>query len=89
MGSVVTWSLDKNTCRILRNSIMPLSLDFMPSDQITNMSLNDLRRRIATHDKNLTMDQMDEPSVEWTQSIGLQLWDSGHWVLLNEAHCNF
>jgi hypothetical protein len=28
---------------------MSLSLDIMPPDQISNMSLNELRRRFATH----------------------------------------
>jgi hypothetical protein len=40
-----------------------LGLDFMHLDQIGNMSLNGLIRRVATHDKNQTGNQMDEPSI--------------------------
>jgi hypothetical protein len=43
--------------------IMLLGLDFMPLDQIGHMSLNGLRRRVATRDKTQTETQMDEPSV--------------------------
>jgi hypothetical protein len=50
---------------------MLLGLDFMPLDQISNMSLNGLRRRVATCDKTQTETQMDEPSVAL---------DLGHWV---------
>jgi hypothetical protein len=42
---------------------MLLGLDFMPLDQIGHMSLNGLRRQVATHDKTQTRTQMDEPSV--------------------------
>jgi hypothetical protein len=42
---------------------MLLGLDFMPSDQIANMSLNGLRRRVATHNKNQTGTRMDESLV--------------------------
>jgi hypothetical protein len=49
-------------CGSLQNSVMLLGLDFMPPDQIANMSLNGLRRRVATHDKTQTRTQMDEPS---------------------------
>jgi hypothetical protein len=42
---------------------MLLGLDFMPSDQIGHMSLNGLRRRVATIDKTQTGTQMHEPSV--------------------------
>jgi hypothetical protein len=42
---------------------MLLGLDFMPSDQIGHMSLNGLRRRVATIDKTQTRTQMHEPSV--------------------------
>jgi hypothetical protein len=55
LGKKDVWELTK--------LIMPLGLDFMPPDQISNMSLNGLRRRVATHDKTLTRPQMDEPSV--------------------------
>jgi hypothetical protein len=63
VGSVVTWALAKQTCGSLQNYVMLLSLDFMPPDQIGHMSLNGLRRRVATHDKNQTKTRMDEPSV--------------------------
>jgi hypothetical protein len=42
---------------------MPLGLDFMPLDQIGHMSLNGLKRRVATRDKTQTETQMGEPSV--------------------------
>jgi hypothetical protein len=42
---------------------MLLGLDFMPSDQIGHMSLNDLRRRVATIDKTQDETQMHELSV--------------------------
>jgi hypothetical protein len=42
---------------------MPIGLYFMPSDQIDHMSLNDLRRRVATHDKTQTKTRMGESSV--------------------------
>jgi hypothetical protein len=42
---------------------MLLGLDFMPLDQTGHMSLNDLRRKVATRDKNQNETQMDEPSV--------------------------
>jgi hypothetical protein len=42
---------------------MLLGLDFMPPDQIGHMSLNGLRRRVATIDKTQTGTQMHEPSV--------------------------
>jgi hypothetical protein len=42
---------------------MLLGLDFMPTDQIDHMSLNGLRRRVATRDKTQTETQMHEPSV--------------------------
>jgi hypothetical protein len=42
---------------------MLLGLDFMPSDQIGHMSMNGLRRRVATHDKTQTGTWMDKPSV--------------------------
>jgi hypothetical protein len=47
----------------LTNFIMPLGLDFMPPDQIGHMSLNGLRRQVATRDKTQTKTRMDEPSV--------------------------
>jgi hypothetical protein len=42
---------------------MLLDLYFMLRDQIINMSLNGLRRRVATHDKNQIQTQMDENLV--------------------------
>jgi len=63
VGSVVTWAFSKHTCRsILRNSIIQLSFNFIPPNQIVNMSLNDLRRRVATHHKNIIDPRMDESS---------------------------
>jgi hypothetical protein len=63
LASVVMWALAKLTCGSLRKSVMLLGLDFMPPDQIDHMSLNGLRRRVATHDKTQTGTQMHEPSV--------------------------
>jgi hypothetical protein len=48
----------------------------MPPNQIVNMSLNDLRRQVATHDKNQTGTQMDEPSIAL---------DTGHQVSASGA----
>jgi hypothetical protein len=42
---------------------MMLGLDFMPLEQIVNMSQNGLRRRLATRDKTQTETWMDKPSV--------------------------
>ena len=39
------------TCDRLHKSFMLLGLDFMPLDQIVYMSLNGLRRQVATRDK--------------------------------------
>jgi hypothetical protein len=39
---------------------MLLGLDFTPPDQTTNMSLNGLRRQVATRDKTKTKNWMDE-----------------------------
>jgi hypothetical protein len=47
----------------LIKSIMLLSLDFMPPDEIDDISLNGLRRRVVTRCKTLTRIQMDESSV--------------------------
>jgi hypothetical protein len=42
---------------------MPLGLDFMPLDQILNMSLNGLRRQFATQNKTIIDPHMDEPFI--------------------------
>jgi hypothetical protein len=55
---------------------MMLGLDFMPPSQIGHMSLNGLRRRVATCDKNQTGTWMHEPSVAL---------DSEHSVLATRA----
>jgi hypothetical protein len=70
LGSVVTWALSKQTWRSLHNSVMLLDLDFMPPDQIGHMSLNGLRRRVATHDKTQTETRMDELPV----ALDLEHW---------------
>jgi hypothetical protein len=59
VGSVVVWDLAKHTCGSLWNFVMDLGFDFMLLDQIANMSLNGLRRRLATRNKTLTEPQMD------------------------------
>ena len=51
---------------------MLLDLDFMPLDQIANMSLNGLRRLVATHDKTQTWAHMDEYSI----ALDLRNWVS-------------
>jgi hypothetical protein len=63
VGSVFDWALDKHTCESLQNFVMLLNLYFTPLDQIVNMSLNDLRKRVATRDKTQTRTQMDESLV--------------------------
>jgi hypothetical protein len=63
VGSMFHMGLGKNTCGSLWNSIMLLGLDFMPLDQILNVSLNGFRKQVATHHKTLTRTQMDEPSI--------------------------
>jgi hypothetical protein len=55
--------LSKETYVSLQNYVIPLDLDFMPPYQISNMSLNDLRRQVATHDKTLIEPWMDELSI--------------------------
>jgi hypothetical protein len=42
---------------------MLLDLYFIPLEQIGDMSLNGLRRQVATRDKTQTETRMDEPSV--------------------------
>jgi hypothetical protein len=42
---------------------MLLGVNFMPWDQISNMSLNGLRGQVVTHHKTQTMTQMDGPST--------------------------
>jgi hypothetical protein len=42
---------------------MFLNLDFMAPKQISNMSLNGFRRRVATRDKNLTETWMEKSLV--------------------------
>jgi hypothetical protein len=54
---MITWSLSKQNFGDLKISF---SLVFMPSDQIVNMSLNELRRKVATRHKNLNGPLMDE-----------------------------
>jgi hypothetical protein len=56
---------------------MPLGLDFMPPDQIGHMSLNGLKRQVATHDKTQTKTRMGEPSVALDPSTGFQLGGGG------------
>jgi hypothetical protein len=63
VGSMVTWALAKQTCGSLRNFVMLVSFDFMTPNQISNMSLNDLRRRVANHDKTQIETGMDEVLV--------------------------
>jgi hypothetical protein len=54
---------------------MLLGVAFMPADQIVNMSLNGLRRQVATHDKNQIGTRMDEPSI--ALNLGHQVSASG------------
>jgi hypothetical protein len=54
---------------------MMLDLDFIPPDQISNMSLNGLRRRVATRVKTTTEPQMDESLV--ASNIGHRVSSSG------------
>jgi hypothetical protein len=73
VDSVVAWALAKHMCSRLLNSTMLLGFNFIPLDQIANMSLNGMRRRVATRDKNLTGAQMEKTSVAL---------DSGTWFHL-------
>jgi hypothetical protein len=50
-------------CKSLRNFVMLLGLDFMLLEQSVDMSLDGLRRQVATRDKTQTKTWMDEPSV--------------------------
>jgi hypothetical protein len=49
----------------------------MPPDQIGHMSLNGLKRRVATHDKTQTKTQMGNHQLHWIQSTGFQLGGGG------------
>jgi hypothetical protein len=66
LGQIDLWEL-------METLIMLLGLDFMPLDQIGHMSLNGLRRRVATRDKTQTETRMDEPSVALDLKHGFQL----------------
>jgi hypothetical protein len=59
-------------CESLQNFLMLLNLDFMPPNQIANMSLNGLRRQVATHDETQIGTWIDKSSV---------VLDLGHRVL--------
>ena len=72
-SSAVAWNLSKQTCGRLGNSVMLLDLDFMPSDQIGHISLNGLRRRVATINKTQNKTRMHKPSVALDPSTGFQL----------------
>jgi hypothetical protein len=50
-------------CKSLQDFIMLLGLDFMPLNQIFDMSFNGLRVRFATHNKTQNETRMDKPSV--------------------------
>ena len=60
---MVMWALDKHTFKILWNSIIILSFDFISPNQIVNMSVNGLRRRVASRHKILTKTLIDESSI--------------------------
>jgi hypothetical protein len=49
---------------------MLLGLDFIPSEKISNMSMNGLKRGVATCDKTQTNTGMDEPLIDWIQVTG-------------------
>jgi len=76
VGSVAMWALSKYMCESLQKFFMLLVLDFMPPNQISNMSMNGLRRQVSSQDKNQTGTRMDEPSVAL---------DLGNWVLSKVA----
>jgi hypothetical protein len=59
--SIGPWK--KQMCKSLRNFVMLLGLDFMLLEQSVDMSLDGLRRQVATRDKTQTKTWMDEPSV--------------------------
>jgi hypothetical protein len=58
-------------------TLLCLGLDFMPPDQIGHMSLNGLKRRVATHDKTQTETRMGEPSVALDPEHRFQLGGGG------------
>jgi len=73
MGSLFAWALVKQTCESLQTYFMLGGLDFMPLEQISNMSVNCLRRQVVTPNNTI----MDESLVEL---------DLRHWVLTSGAH---
>jgi hypothetical protein len=74
------WALEKYMCKRLQNSIMLLGLDFMPLDQIANMSQNGLRKRVVTHDKTETETRMEKSLV--ALDMGHRVSSSGAPLLL-------
>jgi hypothetical protein len=77
MDSVVVWTLAKQMCMSLQNFVMLLGLDFIPPNQIANMSLNGLRRKVETRDKTQTQTQMEKMSIAL---------DMGHRVSASGTH---
>jgi hypothetical protein len=73
VGSVVTWALAKYSLWDLMKLIYSTQFGFYASDQIVNMSLNGLRRQVATHHKTLIGPLMDEPSIALDLGTILQL----------------
>jgi len=99
------WALAKHTFRSLWNSIIILSFDFISPNQIVNMSMNGLRRRVASRHKILTKTLIYESSIaldSWHQITirGTPLYDFvsrkmaclriyGTRFFLSKAQCNF
>ena len=63
MGSVVTRVLEKQMYESLWNLVMSPSIDFMPPDQICHMSVNGLKRQVATRNKTQNRTRMGELSI--------------------------
>jgi len=95
MGSIIMWALTKHTCGSLQKSIMLLGLDFMPLDQILNVSLNGLKKRVATCHKTVIRAWMYEmmivlkPSPNSISKKIIYLTISRTRVFLSRVHCIF
>jgi hypothetical protein len=63
LGSVFVWASAKKMCRSLHNYVVFTILVFITPYQIANMSLNGLRRRVATRNKTVTKCRMQKLSI--------------------------
>jgi len=63
MGRMVMRALANKTCGRIQKSIIPLGLGSIPPNQIVNISLNGLRRWVATFHKNVIVPWINEISI--------------------------